>query len=65
MGAIGSNEAKFSKTRTNDVILQLARPTAPYENEGDPYDGGKRGVTEYMKSLEFPSDSPWLARGGG
>lgn len=63
MGAIGSNEAKFNKQRKNDVILQFARPGASYENEGDPYEpGGKRGVTDYLKSLEFPSDSPWLSR---
>mmetsp|Transcript_5902 Transcript_5902/g.17674 ORF Transcript_5902/g.17674 Transcript_5902/m.17674 type:complete len:216 (+) Transcript_5902:89-736(+) len=62
MGAIGSNEPKFSKTRTNDVILQFARPGAPMENEGDPYDGGSRGVKAFLKSLEFPKDSPWLKR---
>jgi hypothetical protein len=62
MGAIGSNEPRFNKQRKNDVILQFARPTSPYEDEGDPYDGGKRGIKSYMKSLEFPSDSPWLAR---
>mmetsp|Transcript_13835 Transcript_13835/g.31718 ORF Transcript_13835/g.31718 Transcript_13835/m.31718 type:complete len:215 (-) Transcript_13835:16-660(-) len=59
MGAIGSNEAKFSKKRTNDVILQFARPGAPYEDDGDPYAGGSRGIKSYMKSLEFPVDSPW------
>ena len=32
------------------------------ENEGDPYDGGSRGVKDYLKSLEFPKDSPWLKR---
>ena len=63
MEAIGSNAPKFHKQRKNEVVLQLARPTAPYENEGDPYDGGKRGVTDYLDSLKFPSDSPWLARG--
>ena len=63
MGAIGSNEPKFNKQRKNDVILQFARPDAVYENDGDPYDGGKRGVKDYLKSLEFPSDSPWLSRG--
>ena len=63
MGAIGSNEPKFSKRRKNDVILQFARPSAKYENTGDPYDGGKRGVTDYLDSLKFPSDSPWLSRG--
>lgn len=63
MGAIGSNEPRFNKQRKNDVILQFAKPTSPYEDEGDPYDGGKRGIKAYMKSLEFPSDSPWLARG--
>lgn len=62
MAAIGSNEMRFSKTRTNDVILQFARPSAPYENDGDPYTpSGKRGVTDYLKSLEFPIDSPWRA----
>lgn len=93
MGAIGSNEPKFHKQRRNDVILQFARPGAPYENDGDPMvraaefglsvctsglscgprlssslsldssassqTGGKRGVTDYLKSLEFPPDSPW------
>ena len=62
MGAIGSNEPRFNKKRTNDVILQFARPGALYENDGDPYSGGKRGVTDYLDSLKFPSDSPWLAR---
>jgi hypothetical protein len=62
MGAIGSNAAKFSKTRTNDVILQFARPSAPYDNEGDPYAGGKRGITDYLKSIEIPVDSPWRGR---
>merc|ERR1711990_397695 len=56
MGAITSNEPKFNKRRKNDVILQFARPDAPYENDGDPYDGGKRGITDYLKSIEFPSD---------
>ena len=37
-------------------------PGAPMENEGDPYDGGSRGVKDYLKSLEFPKDSPWLKR---
>merc|ERR1719163_33824 len=60
MAAIGSNEPKFHKQRRNDVILQFARPGASYENEGDPYDGGKRGITDYLDSLKFPSDSPWL-----
>ena len=32
------------------------------ENDGDPYADGKRGVKDYLKSLEFPSDSPWLSR---
>jgi len=59
MAAIGSNEPKFNKKRRNDVILQFARPDAPYENDGDPYEGGSRGITDYMKSLEFPVDSPW------
>jgi hypothetical protein len=63
MSAIGSNQAKFNKKRRNDVILQFARPTASYENEGDPYDGGKRGIKAYLESLKFPSDSPWLSRG--
>merc|ERR1719331_841708 len=63
MGAIGSNEPRFNKQRKNDVILQFAKPSAPYDDEGDPYDGGKRGIKTYMKSLEFPSDSPWLQRG--
>ena len=62
MGAIGSNEPKFNKQRKNDVILQFARPGASYENDGDPYADGKRGVKDYLKSLEFPSDSPWLSR---
>ena len=62
MGAIGSNGPKFNKERKNDVILQFARPGAKYENTGDPYDGGQRGITDYLKSLEFPSDSPWLSR---
>lgn len=62
MGAIGSNEPKFHKLRKNDVVLQMARPEAPYENEGDPYDGGKRGINDYLESIKFPSDSPWLAR---
>lgn len=62
MAAIGSNAPKFHKKRKNDVILQFARPDAPYENDGDPYDGGKRGITDYLDSLKFPSDSPWLAR---
>ena len=44
MGAIGSNAPKFHKQRRNDVILQFARPDAPYENAGDPYDGGSRGI---------------------
>uniref|UniRef100_A0A7S4J7N9 PDZ domain-containing protein n=1 Tax=Prymnesium polylepis TaxID=72548 RepID=A0A7S4J7N9_9EUKA len=59
MGAIGSNEPRFHKKRKNDVILQFARPGAPYENDGDPFEGGNRGVTDYLKSLEFPVDSPW------
>jgi len=63
MGAIGSNVAKFNKQRKNDVILQFARPSAPYENDGDPYDGGTRGIKDYLDSLKFPSDSPWLLRG--
>ena len=62
MAAIGSNEPKFNKQRKNDVILQFARPTAPMENEGDPLDGGKRGIKDYLESIKFPSDSPWLAR---
>ena len=63
MGAIGSNAPKFHKQRKNDVILQFARPSAPYENEGDPYNGGKRGIKDYLESIKFPSDSPWLSRG--
>ena len=63
MGAIGSNGPQFNKLRKNDVILQFARPTAPYENDGDPYDGGKRGIKDYLESLKFPIDSPWLVRG--
>lgn len=63
MGAIGSNEAKFNKERKNDVILQFARPGASYENDGDPYTlTGSRGVRDYLDSLKFPSDSPWLSR---
>lgn len=62
MNAIGSNEAKFNKERKNDVILQFARPGASYENDGDPYAGGKRGIKDYLDSLKFPVDSPWLAR---
>lgn len=62
MNAIGSNEAKFNKQRKNDVILQFARPDAKYENDGDPYDGGKRGIKDYLESLKFPTDSPWLSR---
>merc|ERR1719231_1833974 len=62
MGAIGSNAPKFHKLRRNDVILQFARPSAPYENEGDPYNGGSRGIKDYLESIKFPSDSPWLAR---
>ena len=63
MEAIGSNAPKFHKQRKNDVILQFARPSAPYENEGDPYNGGKRGIKDYLESIKFPSDSPWLSRG--
>ena len=63
MGAIGSNEARFNKQRKNDVILQFARPEAPYENDGDPYDGGSRGINDYLESLKFLVDSPWLQRG--
>ena len=62
MGAIGSNGPQYHKKRKNDVILQFARPTAPYENDGDPYDGGERGIKDYLDSLKFPSDSPWLKR---
>ena len=62
MNAIGSNEPKFNKQRKNDVILQFARPGSRYDDDGDPYDGGKRGITAYLDSLKFPSDSPWLAR---
>ena len=62
MDAIGSNAPKFHKKRKNDVILQFARPTAPMDNDGDPYDGGKRGIKDYLESIKFPSDSPWLAR---
>ena len=63
MNAIGSNAPKFHKQRKNDVILQFARPTAPLENDGDPYDGGERGIKGYLESIKFPSDSPWLVRG--
>ena len=62
MDAIGSNAPKFHKQRKNDVILQFARPSAPYENDGDPYAGGKRGIKDYLESIKFPTDSPWLAR---
>lgn len=62
MAAIGSNAPKFHKKRKNDVILQFARPDAPMDNDGDPYAGGKRGVKDYLESIKFPSDSPWLAR---
>merc|ERR1719331_1274410 len=62
MAAIGSNAPKFHKKRKNDVILQFAQPDAPYENDGDPYDGGKRGIKDYLESIKFPSDSPWLSR---
>ena len=64
MAGIGSNEPKYHKKRKNDVILQFARPGAPYENDGDPYAGGKRGVNDYVKSLEFPPDSPWRVNRG-
>ena len=64
MGAIGSNAPKYHKKRKNDVILQFARPGAPYEDDGDPYEGGKRGVKSYVKSLEFPPDSPWRSNRG-
>ena len=43
---------------------QFARPGAPYENDGDPMTGGKRGVVDYVKSLEFPPDSPWRSNRG-
>jgi len=59
MAAIGTNEPRYHKKRKNDVILQFARPGAPYESDGDPYEGGKRGINDYVKSLEFPPDSPW------
>jgi len=58
MAAIGTNEAKFSKDRSNDVILQFMRPGAPYEDDGDPYDGGSRGVKSYMQSLQLPAGTP-------
>ena len=45
-------------------LLQFARPGAPYDNEGDPYEGGARGVNDYVKSLEFPVDSPWRKNRG-
>ena len=64
MGAIGSNEARYHKKRKNDVILQFARPGAPYESDGDIYADGTRGVTDYLKSLEFPPDSPWRVNRG-
>jgi len=62
MGAIGSNEPRFNKQRKNDVILQFARPSAPYENDGDPFNGGSRGVKDYLESLKLPVNSPWLNR---
>ena len=62
VGAIGSNEPRFNKQRKNDVILQFARPSAPYENDGDPYYGGSRGVKDYLESLKLPINSPWLSR---
>ena len=46
------------------TLLQFARPGAPYDNEGDPYEGGARGVNDYVKSLEFPVDSPWRKNRG-
>jgi hypothetical protein len=62
VGAIGSNEPRFNKQRKNDVILQFARPSAPYENDGDPFSGGSRGVKDYLESLKLPVNSPWLNR---
>jgi hypothetical protein len=62
VGAIGSNEPRFNKQRKNDVILQFARPSAPYENDGDPFNGGSRGVKDYLESLKLPVNSPWLNR---
>ena len=64
MGAIASNAPKYHKKRLNDVILQFARPGAPYDNDGDPYEGGARGINDYVKSLEFPPDSPWRSNRG-
>lgn len=62
MASIASNEPRFHKKRQNTVILQFARPTAPYENDGDPYEGGKRGITDYLESIKLPSNSPWYSR---
>jgi len=59
MAAIKSNAPRYHKKRKDDVILQFMRPGAPYEDDGDPFEGGNRGVTSYLKSLEFPPDSPW------
>ena len=46
------------------ILVQFARPGAPYENDGDPYEGGARGINDYVKSLEFPPDSPWRVNRG-
>ena len=46
------------------ALVQFARPGAPYENDGDPYEGGARGINDYVKSLEFPPDSPWRVNRG-
>lgn len=51
-----------ARLRPSAIRRPCTVPGAPMENEGDPYDGGSRGVKDYLKSLEFPKDSPWLKR---